>query len=143
MTAKDVISFFYEDTSVPEMNEKIARVWIKNVIEKEGFSVSIIQFIFCLDSQLIALNKQYLNHDTFTDIITFNYNDEFDGLAGDIFISYERVKENALEYGVTIVHELHRVIIHGILHLLGYDDKEEDDFREMRAKENYYLNLLS
>ncbi len=110
---------------------------------QEGYAVGDLQIIFCSDEQLLALNRQYLKHDTLTDVITFNYNDEFDDIAGDIFISHERVQENACKYGVTVSAELHRVIIHGVLHLLGYNDATADEIRTIRDKENYYLTLLS
>ncbi len=114
-----------------------------HVVEKEKSCVDNLQFIFCTDDMLLEVNKKHLNHDTLTDTITFNYNSESRGIAGDIFISYERVWENAYTYKVTVLEELHRVIIHGVLHLLGYDDKEETDALIIRAKENYYLTLLS
>ncbi len=142
MAAGNAIRFFFEKIAIPGFNEEKAREWVKNAVEKEGSSVAGIQVIFCHDELLVKINRKYLKHDTLTDIITFNYNDEFDGIAGDIFISYDRVEENAALYSVSSVFELHRVIIHGVLHLLGYDDEQEDDLHEMRAKENYYLNLL-
>lgn len=143
MAEEEKISFFYEDIIIPGLNEVKVREWIMNVVVKEEASVASLQYIFCNDDLLKSINIKYLNHDTLTDIITFNYNDEFDGIAGDIFISYERVKANALEYGVDIFQELHRVIIHGVLHLLGYDDAKEEELSIIRSKENYYLTLLS
>ncbi len=110
---------------------------------KEERDIASLEFIFCTDDKLSGLNQHYLNHDTLTDVITFNYNDEYDDIAGDIFISYERVKENAVIFDELPTRELHRVIIHAVLHLLGYDDSTEAERRVIREKENYYLTLLS
>lgn len=143
MVAENEIGFVYDTIVIPFFNEIDARNWINSVVKNEGDSISNLQIIFCNDEQLESLNKKYLDHDTLTDIITFNYNDDYDGLAGDIFISYERIVDNAQHYGVSVFLELHRVIIHGVLHLLGYDDASHEDKQRMREKENYYLNLLS
>lgn len=143
MTEEDRIDFNYEDVSIPGFDETKTRAWIKLVITEEGYALAGIQIIFCTDEKLLAINRQYLDHDTLTDVITFNYNDEFDGVAGDIFISYERVVENARDFGISVPNELHRVIIHGVLHLLGFDDGTTADILKIREKENYYLTLLS
>ncbi len=143
MTRQESISFNFEEVIIRGFNEKKLREWINTVVKEENNVIAEIQFIFCTDDRLLKINRQYLNHDTLTDIITFNYNDEFDGIAGDIFISYDRVKENASIYKVTIREELHRVIVHGVLHLLGYNDGTAQEERIIRAKENYYLTLLS
>ena len=99
-----------------------------------------ISIIFCSDNYILDVNQKYLQHDYFTDIITFDYC-EGDRLSGDLFISVDTVKENALEYGTEFQEELHRVIVHGILHLIGYDDHSPEDIEVMRKKENYYLSL--
>ncbi len=137
------IFFNFEKATIKGFNKHETRIWITSAIKNEGQIPGVIQFVFCDDSQLLRINREYLNHDTLTDIITFNYNDEYDGISGDIFISVDRVKENAQEYNVHFKMELHRVIIHGILHLLGFDDQEDMARKAMREKENYYLSLLT
>jgi probable rRNA maturation factor len=112
--------------------------WLKDVITKEGKEIGELVYVFCNDDYLIEKNMQFLKHDTLTDVITFDYcNEEI--ISGDILISTERVKENALKYEVDFLTELHRVMVHGLLHLLGYKDKNEKDAKTMREKENYYL----
>jgi probable rRNA maturation factor len=115
--------------------------WLKDVTTKEGKEIGELVYVFCNDDYLIEKNIQFLKHDTLTDVITFDYCNE--GIInGDILISTERVKENALKYEVDFLTELHRVIVHGLLHLLGYKDKSESDTAIMREKENYYLKLI-
>jgi probable rRNA maturation factor len=115
---------------------------VKEVIAREaGKKVGAINIIFCSDSYLLDMNQKYLNHDTLTDIITFDYCDDI-FVSGDIYISFERVEENARNFNESFDREFHRVIFHGILHLLGYGDKSKDEEKEMRAKEDFYLNLL-
>ena len=113
---------------------------MKLVAESEIRRIGDISIIFCSDNYILDVNQQYLQHDYFTDIITFDYC-EGDRLSGDLFISIDSVRENAVEYGTEFEDELNRVIVHGILHLIGYDDHSEDDIAEMRTKENYYLSL--
>lgn len=137
------ILFNFEKVAIKGFDEEATRSWIVYAIENEGQRAGMIQFVFCDDIQLLKINQDYLNHDTFTDIITFNYNDEYEGIGGDIFISVDRVRENAKEFNANFKNELHRVIIHGILHLLGYDDQDDRTREEMRTKENYYLSLLT
>jgi rRNA maturation RNase YbeY len=116
-------------------------LWIKNAIIEEGFLIGNINVILTSDEKLLDTNKKFLNHDYYTDIITFNSNIK-NRINGDLFISIDRVNENALHYSVNIVDELKRVIIHGILHLLGYDDKTIRDKVKMTERENKYLNLF-
>lgn len=140
MALKD-ISFFSEDIDFTLKDKAKVRSWIGDTIKSEGFKrVSELSFVFCSDDYLLAINKQYLNHDTYTDIVTFDSSDEEDVIAGDIFISIERIRENAAKFGVTEQEELHRVIIHGVLHLCGYYDKKKEDKELMTAKENEYLS---
>lgn len=140
MALKD-ISFFSEDIDFTLKDKAKVRSWIGDTIKSEGFKrVSELSFVFCSDDYLLAINKQYLNHDTYTDIVTFDSSDEEDVIAGDIFISIERIRENAAQFGVTEREELHRVIIHGVLHLCGYYDKKKEDKELMTAKENEYLS---
>ncbi len=125
-------------------NKTLLKQWIKEVIEKKKRKAGEITFVFCNDDYLLNINKQYLNHDTFTDIITFDYSkeDSKQPISGDIFISIERVKENALKYSKTFENELHRVIIHGVLHLLGYTDKTKATKEEMTRQENLCLKVF-
>ena len=115
--------------------------WISRVAASEKIYLGPINYIFCDDAYLIDLNQKYLEHDTLTDIITFDYSDG-SSISGDIFISFERVEENAKEFRVNIKTELRRVMVHGLLHLLGYNDKEEKERAEMRAKENEKIKLF-
>ncbi len=137
------IEFHAEDVQLPWLDEEGIRQWIDRTIQAEDQQTGTLNFIFCSDDYLIKLNQQYLDHDTLTDIITFDYNDEMEGVSGDIFISVQRVQENATELGVPVSDELHRVIIHGVLHLLGYSDQTDSQKEGMRNKENYYLTLRS
>ena len=115
--------------------------WIDRVVGSEGFVVTTLAFVFCDDAYLLDINQKYLNHDTYTDIITFDYSDG-KTISGDIFISIERVSENAKTYGVDRNTELHRVMAHGLLHLMGYGDKTEEEAVVMRAKEDEKLKLF-
>jgi probable rRNA maturation factor len=140
---KDYSNIFFEfsGVSIPDFDEDQIRNWIRTVLQNEGAEPGYLQFIFCNDKNLLELNESFLKHHTLTDIITFNYNEELGGISGDIFISYERIIDNAVKYKVAPGTELRRVIVHGVLHLLGYDDKDEPSRRLMRSKENYYLSL--
>ncbi|HCP93776.1 MAG TPA: rRNA maturation RNase YbeY [Bacteroidetes bacterium] len=135
------ISFNTVDTSYTVKHKKNLRSWIKETISKEKKSLGEISFNFCSDEYLLSVNKEHLNHDYYTDIITFDFC-ENDIISGDIYISIDRVKENAKTENRTINNELHRVIIHGILHLCGYKDKKPADASVMREKEDFYLSLL-
>ena len=113
--------------------------WIKRVIQTEGFTPGNLNIIFCSDDVLMGINVEYLNHATYTDIITFDNSEQSETIEGDIFISIDRVKENAGQLGCPFEDELHRVIIHGILHLMGYGDKQPKEKHLMRAKEDACL----
>nr|WP_297784308.1 rRNA maturation RNase YbeY [uncultured Allomuricauda sp.] len=115
--------------------------WIDKIIESEGFQTGQVDFIFCTDEYLLQLNQEYLNHDTFTDIITFDYTDD-KTISGDIFISTDRVEENANEFKVDSLNELRRVMSHGILHLAGYGDKSKDEVKLMREKEDEKIKMF-
>ena len=114
--------------------------WLENIINSENKILGEIAFIFCRDEYLLDKNIKYLNHNTFTDVITFDYCID-DIISGDIFISIERVKENSRIYEIPFLKELDRVMIHGLLHLLGYNDKEKNDSDRMTKKEDFYLNI--
>ena len=120
-------------------NEGAISLWLNNVIEEEGMQIGEVVYIFCKDDYLLEKNIQFLNCNTFTDVITFDYR-KGKIISGDILISTERVAENSKIYKVNYLTELHRVMVHGLLHLLDYNDKNENDTKTMREKENYYLN---
>jgi len=133
------IQFFEEDISYKLKNKTLVRQWIKDTITAEGFKLKELTYVFCSDAYLLPMNQQYLDHDTYTDIITFD-NSEVEGdIVGDIFISVERIRENAAKFNITETDELHRVIIHGALHLLGYTDKTVVTKKKMTQKEDEYL----
>jgi len=135
------IKYFNEDVPLPKLKKRKSTNWIKETILSEGKGVGDISFIFCSDKYLLEVNKTYLDHDYYTDIITFDYV-EGNLVNGDIFISVDRVLENAMVFKVTFDIELNRILIHGVLHLLGYKDKNEKDKLLMTEKEDYFLNLL-
>lgn len=133
------IHFFTEDTGYRPSQKMFLRKWIKETIREEGCQTGEISFILCSDAYLLDINQQYLQHDTYTDIVTFDNSEQDDIIAGDIFISIDRVQENAGKFGVPEQDELHRVIIHGILHLCGYGDKTKEEKLLMMAKEDFFL----
>ena len=135
------IKFFTEDTKFNLKNKNLIKSWVNSVITSVNKETGNINFIFTSDKHLLKINKEYLSHKYYTDIITFNYC-ENEIVSGDIFISIETVKNNSSRFNVTIIEELHRVIIHGILHLLGFDDQSDEEKAVMREKENYYLERL-
>lgn len=121
-------------------NEEEISLWIQEVITKESLELGDLSFVFCSDDFLHEMNLEYLAHDTLTDIITFDYR-EGDVLSGEIYISTDRVEENAKEFSVSFEEELHRVMIHGVLHICGYDDLSDTEEKQMRAKEDWALAL--
>lgn len=135
-----MISYNFETAFLLNKKDQIT-VWIKNVISKEGFDCGEINYIFCDDDYLLKLNIEFLDHDTLTDIISFDYT-MGNLISGDIYISIPRVKENADLFNTSFENELHRVIIHGVLHYCGYKDKSSDQKLIMRRKEDEYLNAL-
>lgn len=139
-----MISFHNQDISFTLKNKTLLKKWIIATIEKKKRKAGDINFIFCSDEHLLGINQQFLNHNTYTDIITFDYSKESNSLpiSGDIFISVERVLENAQKFGKTKENELHRVIIHGTLHLLGYKDKTKLAKAEMTKQEDLCLRDL-
>lgn len=136
------IQFFSEDVPFPSLKKRATSSWIKCVIGLEEKSVGDISFIFCSDNYLLDVNRKYLQHDYFTDIITFDYV-ENSRISGDIFISVDRVKDNSMKFNTSFDDELHRIFIHGVLHLLGYKDKRKEDKKLMTEKEDFYLKVLS
>src|ERR1700743_1370134 len=133
------INFFEEDISFKLKNKTGVKQWVKTTIETEGYKLKELNYIFCSDQYLLLINQQYLDHDTYTDIITFDNSETKGVITGDIFISIERIRENAGKFDQSVIDELHRVIIHGVLHLLGYKDKTPEDNKTMTQKEDQYL----
>ena len=135
------ISFFSEDTNYSVKNRRLLTNWVKSCIANEGKKCGDISFIFCSDDHLLSINRQYLQHDYYTDVITFDYCNG-DIVTGDIFVSVDTVRENSALFNKAFLDELHRVIIHGILHLCGHGDKSDEDASKMRLLEDNSLNLL-
>ena len=136
-----MIRYFQKDTSFDLKSKLVIKKWIKSVIGQNGKRCRDINVIFCSDPSILEINIQFLGHDYYTDIITFDYCEGKD-ISGELYISIDTVKANAVEYGEDFDRELHRVIIHGILHLLGWDDHSEEDIKEMRKAEDSALVLL-
>lgn len=137
------IHYFSEDIEFSLKDQPTISQWITDIITSNESQVEEVNYIFCSDEYLLGINKQYLNHDTYTDIITFDNSSEESSVECDIYISVDRVRENATEFNISFNKELHRVMIHGILHLLGWEDKSIDDKKRMREKEDACLSLLS
>jgi rRNA maturation RNase YbeY len=136
------IRFHMEDVTLtlPFTAESLSS-WLEDVIQSEGKTLVGLDFIYCSDEYLLEVNKEYLNHDYYTDVITFPYQNE--AVEGDVFISVDRVKENAAAESVDFSHELCRVMVHGVLHLCGYEDHTPELKAQMRGQENHYLGLLN
>lgn len=135
------IRFDYFQTRFRLPHPKKTIAWIGRVVKAEKSAVSSLSYVFCSDRYLLGINRGYLDHDTLTDIITFDYTENANSLEGEIYISVPRVRENAHTLGTDFDTELHRVIIHGVLHILGYKDKSERDKQAMRAAEDKYLKI--
>ena len=135
-----MISYYFQDVDFKFREKRRTNQWLHLTAESEIRRIADISIIFCSDPYILDINQKYLGHDYFTDIITFDYC-EGDNLSGDLFISVDSVRENSIEYGTDFKDELNRVIIHGLLHLIGYDDHTVEETAVMRMKENYYLSL--
>ena len=135
-----MVRYFFEDTPFQFKPKRLTSSWLKMVAESEIRKLGDINVIFCSDNYILDINQKYLQHDYFTDIITFDYC-EGNKLSGDLFISVDSVRENSIYYHTAFEDELNRVIVHGLLHRIGYDDHTEEDIAQMRSKENYYLEL--
>ncbi|MET1054509.1 MAG: rRNA maturation RNase YbeY [Pedobacter sp.] len=140
---KAPVYFFSEEVKYTLKNKTLIRNWINETIIAEGYQLDELNFILCSDEYLLAINQQYLKHDTYTDVITFDNSEELKTILGDIFISIERIQENARQFRSTTQQELCRVMIHGTLHLLGYKDKGKVAKTLMTKKEDQYLALLN
>jgi len=136
------ILFFNEQTNFTLNNPEVLKGWIVEVAKNENKKIGALNFIFCSDKYLLQLNIKYLDHDTVTDILTFDQSEVSSEIGGDIYISVDRVKENAPLYNSLMDKELYRVMVHGVLHLIGYPDGGESQKEEMRKKEEAYLSLL-
>ena len=140
MTA--LIQFFSEGVSFQLKNEKEVQSWLFSLIENEGLTAGVINYILCNDDYLLELNQKFLDRNTLTDVIAFDYSEDEQEVSGDVFISIERIQENASNFKVSPDKELLRVVAHGMLHLCGYEDKDEAQKQEMTQKEDKYLSLL-
>lgn len=135
-----MVRYFAEETDFIFKKKLVTSRWLKCVAVNEFRRIGDINVIFCSDNYLLDINKKFLSHDYFTDIITFDYCDD-DILSGDLFISVDSVKDNSAFYQTSVNDEMDRVIVHGLLHLIGYDDHTDEDIKVMRAKEDQYLSL--
>ncbi len=131
-----------EHTELPELRQSVVRNWIRQVAARHGKTTGDVCFLFCDDEKILEVNNQYLQHDYFTDIITFDYSSG-NLIAGDLFISTDTVNTNAIQFGTEYDHELHRVMIHGVLHLCGYGDSTPAERQKMTELENEALHLLT
>lgn len=130
----------YEDTEILDLDPEFFASWLSEVCSKEGKVLSEISIVFCSDNYLLDINRKFLDHDYYTDVITFDYVEDLN-IIGDILISIDRVRDNAQGLGVTFNNELKRVVVHGVLHLLGYKDKSEEEEFLIRSKEDFYLGF--
>ncbi len=137
------VYFFCQSINITLKNRTLLKQFVETLFKKEGKRLQVINFVFCSDEHLLKMNQEYLNHDYYTDIISFDLSEDKTAVVGDIYISYDRVKENAKNLNSTLKNELHRVIFHGVLHLCGYKDKTKSDITKMRGKEEEYLTLYS
>ncbi|MFI3330890.1 MAG: rRNA maturation RNase YbeY [Rikenellaceae bacterium] len=136
------INFYTQNTDYKLKDKQKTRKTISYIIDNEGFILGNIDYIICPDADLLEINKQYLQHDYLTDVITFDYREE-KLVSGDVFISFQTVEDNAREFNSTEQNEMLRVVIHGALHLCGYKDKSDGEAKIMREKENFYLDYFS
>lgn len=137
-----MIQFFFEDTKRFSVKKYNIDEILKEVISLERKHLGHINYILCSDQYLLKINQEYLKHDYFTDVISFNYSED-EVISGDIFISIDRVKDNAQQFNVSFDNEFSRVLLHGVLHFIGYDDKSDEEEQIMRKKENEYLNFFN
>lgn len=137
---QNLISFYSEELDFQLADQHLFEDWLQQIAKSEGHEIESLSYIFCTDDFLLKKNQEYLDHNTLTDIITFQYSDS--PLSGDVFISIERVEENAKKYDVDFMHELKRVMAHGVLHLCGYKDKTDEEKKVMRKKEDHYIQQV-
>lgn len=133
---------FHTKTGNFRVNKKsLTKQWLKKVAESEGRTIGQIDIIFCSDNELLELNRKHLNHDYYTDIITFDYTDKQSIISGDLYISTDRISDNARKFNNSDEQELRRVMVHGILHLAGFNDRTDEEIALIREKEDFYLSL--
>ena len=137
-----MINFFNEDIDFKLKGKNNFKAWLKKVAEKEGFRINDLNYIFCSDQYLHKINLEYLDHDTYTDIITFDNSEEEKIIEGDIFVSIERIRENSSILNTLLEEEIKRVIVHGLLHLCGYNDYSIEDKEKMRRLESEYILIF-
>ena len=137
------LKFHFKDTSISNLKRKRLRSFIIDIFDKEGTTVKSLDYIFCNDEYLLDINKTFLNHHDYTDIITFNMAEITDPIVGEVYISVDRVTENSLKFNISFIQELHRVMFHGALHLCGYKDGSKQQRILMRAMEDEYLDLYA
>ena len=135
------IAFFFQAPSFYFPNRSRLKLFLLKLIRQEGRSAQSIRIIFCTDEQLLHINREYLQHDYYTDIVTFPFSGKNEPLDAELYISIDRIRSNAADWATTTQQELHRVIFHGVLHLCGYNDKSSQQIRKMREREDYYLRL--
>lgn len=135
------IAFFYENIDFKLDKQHSTQVWIKKIIESQGYKLGNLNYIFCSDDYLYKMNLKYLNHNTYTDILTFDNSESENSIESDIFISIDRVKDNSQSQSTGFEDELSRVLVHGVLHLMGWSDKTKELKQEMRKKEDACLSL--
>jgi probable rRNA maturation factor len=138
-TSKSNVCFFFQGVKISLANRTQLKKYIQSIFKKEEKKLGSINYIFCTDKAVLEINRQFLSHDFYTDIITFGLSNIGDPIEAEIYISVDRVKDNATQLGVSFKSELHRVIFHGVLHLCGYKDKSKGEIEKMRSKEEFYL----
>lgn len=136
-----MVEIFFEETEILDLDPEFFVLWLTKVVNVYDRKLGDVNLIFCSDDYLLEVNKEHLKHDYYTDIVTFNYN-EGDSVSGDLFISVDRVKDNASTLGEDFNNELNRVVVHGVLHLIGFNDKTEDESARMRIEESACLSLI-
>ncbi len=137
------ISYYHDQSKYRFTSRRLINGWLKEIAAEEGYRLTDLGVIFCSSQRLLEMNREFLQHDYFTDIITFDDSDLDGGVvAGELYIDVETVEDNAREYSTSPLREMHRILAHGVLHLTGQGDKSEEDAAEMRRKEEYYLSKL-
>ncbi len=139
MASKSKVYFLFDQVSITLGNRTKLKTLIVRLFKKEGMSLVKLNYVFCSDKTLMEINRKFLQHDFYTDIITFDLSETSGQVMGEIYVSVDRIKDNAGRYGVSVKSELHRVILHGALHLCGYKDKRKREIQEMRKMEDKYL----
>lgn len=142
MASKSKVCFFFQDVKISLANRTVLKKYIGSIFKKESKQLESLNYIFCSDKAMLELNRNYLKHDFYTDVITFDLSDSA-AVRAEIYISIDRVRENSIKMGVSFRSELHRVIFHGLLHLCGYNDKSKTEKKKISEKEDFYLKRYS